>query len=693
MRNATFFASFFAVVMTCSLLLAQNMDGVVFVDDIESAMRRQTSSPQLPTLGRPSPVATPTVTSIPREALQQPQVAEPSSGFRGPFAWLRRGASESSQTPPAARQAPPTASAQPDYAVRQASASQPVGASNMRQSVHTRNVSQDSRRGLFGMLSDDDRSQAAPAQVAAPSAPSASGNRRGRPTAANTLSRTATQTQTQTAPSRQQPTNSPSGTDPFRAPAEVAARMPMPMGAAVPAAPPANMPMPISAGSNQASSPAEPSAVVWTDDAMRQTPVANATPPAPKPTTTAMPRSAGPVAPGSQVVSNPFAEHDTAANATNRPSATQATASQQSQPRVATPVVAQSQSPNKVAIVANPVTPVADVEEKPSPRAASLLVDANSMAQSASTEEEFSQIVQMCRHVLAIDSTPVAVNYGKTLGAWALNRRGELKADQLRDDQAMIDFDDAIRFDTNCWRAIHNRGVLKAQHGDFDGALADFDSTIQLNPKFAKAYSNRAALRVQAGDLAAALDDYRQAIAFDPDLAIAHKGRGRVCHLLGKFDVALQHFDAAALLAPTDAQIATSRADLLADMGRYYQAIDGYKVAISLDANLAAAHRGLAWMLATCPASECRNPQQALASAERARALAANDDDVTLDTLAAAKASAGDFAAAIELQRQVVSLASNDDREVYQARLTLYEQQQPYRTEPASDVQQATYVE
>ena len=29
----------------------------------------------------------------------------------------------------------------------------------------------------------------------------------------------------------------------------------------------------------------------------------------------------------------------------------------------------------------------------------------------------------------------------------------------------MLDFDDAIRTDATCWRALHNRGVLFAQSG------------------------------------------------------------------------------------------------------------------------------------------------------------------------------------------------------------------------------------
>ncbi len=684
MRSSIRLFTLIALAGCASFATAQDLEGVVFVDDIETAARQQARGPQLPSLGRPS--FTNNLQSVPREVLeQQPsrhQQASDSRGFSGPLGWLRGGNDEKSAPPQPQNQRYRDPAIVPATA-HEPQRNQPPGRqlsqkSNQKNgSLAMRPTAQDSRVGLFGLFSS--RSDATNTPPAASQTLSASGHQRGKPTATTTMARTA------------QPQS---------------AKMPQPMPATSMAS---NLPKPTSDTNRPLTQPnptvaiqqpAEPGDVVWADDVAPGN-SAKLTEPVQTASAHVNRSMNSPVRASSQPLVNPYAINQPAAkpmlSSVSKPSPMQ-------KPQVSKPTSPVAHGPSSLAkassvnasevrIVTNPVAPVADVQERPTPRAASLLVDANSMAQSAATEEEFSQIVQMCRHVLAIDATPVAIDYGKTLAAWSLNRRGELKADERRDCEALIDFDDAIRFDTKCWRAIHNRGVLKAQQGDFAGAFDDFNNTIHLNPKFAKAYSNRAALYVRAGDLAFALDDYKQAISLDPDLAIAHKGRGGVCHLLGQFDTAIQHYDAATLLAPTDVNIATNRADLLVDMGRYHQAVAGYKVAISLDANNAAAHRSLAWLLATCPSSDCRNAQLALASAERAQSLTDGDDDLTLDTLAAAKANAGDFAAAIELQRKAVAIASDDDRANYQSRLSLYEQQQPYRIEPASDVQQATYVE
>ena len=353
-------------------------------------------------------------------------------------------------------------------------------------------------------------------------------------------------------------------------------------------------------------------------------------------------------------------------------------------------------NPAKPTVAANPVSPrlnatPAQPVVQPSERVVELLAEANRFAQTATTEEQLTQVVQMCRHALAIDNSPQAVGYSKNLAAWALNRRGETRADAGRDREAMLDFEDAIHTDPNSWRAVHNRGVMLAQQGQYATAFDEFNRTIELNPKFAKAYSNRAALYTQAGDLAAALEDYTQAIAFDPDLAVAHKGRGRVCHMLGNYEEALQHFDAAVLLASGDPHMALGRADLLVDMGRFGAAIDGYRQVIQLDPTVTAAYRNLAWLQATCPDESFRDAEQAVENAELALRYAGKEDDLTLDTLAAAQANSGNFAAAQATLLRAIELAPATARETYEHRLDLYQSGKPFRTEPVQPIRQATY--
>lgn len=322
---------------------------------------------------------------------------------------------------------------------------------------------------------------------------------------------------------------------------------------------------------------------------------------------------------------------------------------------------------------------------------AGVLTQAHQLASTAKTEAEFSTILALCQKVPAREATAEETAFGRQLAAWALNRRGQLKARGGNNDAAMADFQQAVRIDGKCWRAIHNRGVLLAQAGEFEPAFDDFHRTIGLQPNFAKAYANRGALYVLAGELEPALTDYQQALELDPNFAIAERGCGRVCHMLGHIDEAVEHLSRAIELAPRDANSLASRGDLLTDLGEYAAAAHDYEAALAINPKYADAYRGSAWLLATCPDGEVRNPGVALERAERAASLDRNGDATTFDTLAAAQASMGDFQAAAASIQKAIELAPPSERSVYQDRLQLYRQSKPYRIEPAQLVQQAGY--
>ncbi len=328
----------------------------------------------------------------------------------------------------------------------------------------------------------------------------------------------------------------------------------------------------------------------------------------------------------------------------------------------------------------------------PKTAAERLIVQAHELSSQAQTEEEFTRVITTCRHTLASQPTTPVAHYANELASWALNRRGQIKAETGRTKEASLDFDDAIRLNAECWRAIHNRGVLQAEAGNFEGAFDDFNRTIQIKPDFAKAYSNRAALFVLANDLQPALSDYSKAIEFDSSLAVAQRGYGRVCHLMGRLDEAIIHYDAAVQLAPQDAYAVASRADVLTDLGRYADAVADYDHSLQIDSRSANAYRGSAWLLATCPDNTIRDAALAVERAQLAIQYDKKADSISYDTLAAAQASAGDFRSAVESIRRAIELAPANERDVYQNRLGMYQRAKPYRIAPIQQqVSQASY--
>ena len=321
------------------------------------------------------------------------------------------------------------------------------------------------------------------------------------------------------------------------------------------------------------------------------------------------------------------------------------------------------------------------------------LVRAYELSLSAQSEAEYSEIIRECAAAMRAGVKDENRKFGNELSAWALNRRGQARADQGQFDLALADFRAALEFDSNCWRAYHNRGVSLAQAGQFAEAFDDVCRCITINPNFAKAYSNRATLYVQAGDVERAVTDYESALRLDPKLTQALVGYGRLCHMTGRLEDALTNFNSAMSQSEITAEMACSRGDLLVDLGRYREALHDYAKAIDLDPKFEHAYRNGAWLLATCPDETVRDAQAALAGAKQALECGYGDRCAALDTLAAAQANAGQYQEAIATINQAIQIAPEEARPAYEERRSMYQSGQPFRTEPVSEVQTADFVE
>jgi tetratricopeptide (TPR) repeat protein len=332
--------------------------------------------------------------------------------------------------------------------------------------------------------------------------------------------------------------------------------------------------------------------------------------------------------------------------------------------------------------------------QAPSNAAGDALVRAYELSLSAQSEAEYSAIIRDCATAMRDGVTDENRKFGNELSAWALNRRGQARADQGQFELALADFRAALEFDPKCWRAYHNRGVSLAQAGQFAEAFDDICRCITINPNFAKAYSNRATLYVQAGDVERSAADYESALSNDPKLTQALVGYGRLCHMTGRLDDALTHFNRAMeQTGDVTAEVACSRGDLLVDLGRYRDALLDYAKAIDLDPQFEHAYRNGAWLLATCPDETVRDAQAALAGAKKALECGYGDRCAALDTLAAAQANAGQYREATATINQAIQIAPEEARPAYEERRAMYQSGQPFRTEPVSEVQTADFVE
>lgn len=193
---------------------------------------------------------------------------------------------------------------------------------------------------------------------------------------------------------------------------------------------------------------------------------------------------------------------------------------------------------------------------------------------------------------------------------------------------------------------------------------------------------------------------FRRAVEVDPTNDLAHTNLGCALADQGKWDEAAEHFRAAYEIDPDSPGASANIARCALFEGRIDDAAFYFRAELARDPGYESARQGLeqirivktrlreaaqannlAWQYATDPDPARRNPREAVRLGERARQLA-GDGFETLDTLAAAYASAGRFADAARTAREAVRAAreSGDmaaERRIAH-RLKLYESGRAY---------------
>ena len=226
-------------------------------------------------------------------------------------------------------------------------------------------------------------------------------------------------------------------------------------------------------------------------------------------------------------------------------------------------------------------------------------------------------------------------------------------------------------------------GCLHFSERDFDEAITDFSRAIEIEPTNANAIFNRATIYRGKGEYEKSIGDLNKYILLNPTNAMAFENRASDFAGLEAFDQAIRDWSEGLRLNPNDATALALRGFCYNKKGRFDDALKDYYRAIQIDPTNDAALNNLGWLCATCPVASMRNGKEAVEAATKA-CLFANRSQwqwSRADTLAAAFAETGDFQRAVKYQKQALemSVPGEKQREAMQHRLSLYEQQQPYR--------------
>jgi|GEM_PF-3402055 len=228
----------------------------------------------------------------------------------------------------------------------------------------------------------------------------------------------------------------------------------------------------------------------------------------------------------------------------------------------------------------------------------------------------------------------------------------------------------------------HLRGLVFHKRGEFPRAIDDFtQAIIQADSPGEETHLARAESRIEAGLLTDAAADADDALAKNAKSAAAHATRGWVFYEEGKYDEATKSLDRAAELDPKLDTVYLIRGWVRDAQGDGAAAKADFEQVLKLNPLSASARNSLAWLQATSRDAKLYDPAAALVHAKAACEWDAYRSYQFLDTLAAAHAANGDFAAAVKTQTAALKICHARDLAELQARLALYEKKTPYRAQ------------
>ena len=328
-------------------------------------------------------------------------------------------------------------------------------------------------------------------------------------------------------------------------------------------------------------------------------------------------------------------------------------------------------------------------------------------------------LVELGKRDEAIEHYQKAIALRPSAAAETHTALGLVLALQGKTDAAIHHHRQALRENPKLADGHNNLGSALSSQGKLAESITHLREALRFNPDHAEAHYNLGNALFQQGRRSDAVRLYRKALAVKPDLVEAHYNLAMVMSRQGQPDEAIHHYRQAIHFRPRFPAALNNLANVLASQGQVDEAIQYYEQAIELKSDYAFAHiglagalrvqgyldralahfrkasrlmpdqlqvlKGMAWILATTPDDEVRQPEEAVQLAQRAAELTRQRDPEILDTLAAALAAVGRFDQAVKLAQAAHDLAKSAGNqqlaEQIRQRLDGYRQDRPYLDE------------
>jgi tetratricopeptide (TPR) repeat protein len=200
----------------------------------------------------------------------------------------------------------------------------------------------------------------------------------------------------------------------------------------------------------------------------------------------------------------------------------------------------------------------------------------------------------LCAHYSDIDSFFQYAIDGNPDSAMAFSERGIARYVKGDLDNALADFNEAIRILPTYGVVYNNRGCMFLSAGEYLKAIDDFNRVLSLDTADAEAYMNRGTAYYKMKNYPAAERDLSSAIGWKPEYGAAFLLRGVARNDQGNHQGAMTDFQEAYRINPNSVEVFLYRARMYRGLKQWPNAIADYQKAVQLQPDNVEAYIGLA---------------------------------------------------------------------------------------------------
>jgi tetratricopeptide (TPR) repeat protein len=174
---------------------------------------------------------------------------------------------------------------------------------------------------------------------------------------------------------------------------------------------------------------------------------------------------------------------------------------------------------------------------------------------------------------------------------------GHAYAAQGKTDEAIKEYQIAIKIRPDYVNAHNNLGVAYAAQGRTNEAIQEYKTALKLKPDDADVHNNLGVVYTAQGRSDEAMNEYQTAIKFNPGYAKAHNNLGVAYAAQGRTNEAIKEFKSTLKIDPDHADVHYNLGNAYAAQGRIDEAVKEFKAVLKLNPDDIATHQYLEFLL------------------------------------------------------------------------------------------------